>query len=115
MSKYNTIDIWNVAFGRKEETYDYTGRLIKKSACGNPNSKYHPTLDHIRPLSKGGSGDILSGIIAGLLGYKDTLDAALVGSYILGKCGDLAIKEYGSYATLPRDIINLLKEIMKKY
>ena len=49
------------------------------------------------------------------MGFKEPLDAALAGSYILGKCGDLAIKKYGSYATLPRDIINLLKEIMKKY
>lgn len=35
---------------------------MKKSACGNPNSKFHPTLDHIRPLSIGGS-DVLENII----------------------------------------------------
>ena len=51
MSKYNTIEVWNKIFGNKTEIYDYAGRLIKKSACGNPNSAYHPTLDHIRPLS----------------------------------------------------------------
>ena len=34
----------------------------EKSACGNPNSAYHPTLNHIRPLSKGGS-DILDNIV----------------------------------------------------
>lgn len=55
MSKFNTIEIWNLVFGNKEEVYDYTGRLIKKSACGNPNSSYFPTIDHIRPLSKGGA------------------------------------------------------------
>jgi len=54
MSKYKTIDAWNRVFGTKQEAYDYTGRLMKKSACGNPNSAYHPTLDHIRPLSAGG-------------------------------------------------------------
>ena len=32
-----------------------------KSACGNPNSDYHPTSDHIRPLSKGGN-DVLDNI-----------------------------------------------------
>ena len=48
MSKYKTIDVWNRVFGTKQEAYDYTGRLMKKSACGNPNSAYHPTLDHIR-------------------------------------------------------------------
>ena len=51
MSKYKTIDVWNRVFDVKQEAYDYAGRLMKKSACGNPRSAYHPTLDHIRPLS----------------------------------------------------------------
>ena len=55
MSKYRTIDLWNERYGNADEVYDYAGRLMKKSACGNPNSKHHPTLDHIRPLAKGGS------------------------------------------------------------
>lgn len=62
MSKYNTIDVWNRCYGNVEEVCDYAGRLMKKSACGNPNSKYHPTLDHIRPLSKSGS-DVLDNIV----------------------------------------------------
>lgn len=68
MSKYNTVDVWNAVFGRKEEAYDYTGRLMKKSACGNPNSRFHPTLDHIRPLSQGGS-DVIENII---ICHRDT-------------------------------------------
>ena len=68
MSKYNTIEVWNKVYGNKAEVYDYTGRLMKKSACGNPHSKYFPTLDHIRPLSKGGS-DILENII---ICHRDT-------------------------------------------
>ena len=68
MSKYNTIDVWNKVFGSREEVYDYTGRLMKKSACGNPNSRFHPTLDHIRPLSKGGL-DVLENII---ICHRDT-------------------------------------------
>ena len=61
MSKYTTIDVWNKRYGGYENVYDYAGRLMKKSACGNPNSQYHPTLDHIRPLSKGGL-DVLENI-----------------------------------------------------
>ena len=61
MSKFNTKDVWNMVYGSREEAYDYAGRLMKKSACGNPNSRFHPTLDHIRPLSDGGS-DVLDNI-----------------------------------------------------
>lgn len=62
MSKFNTIDVWDLVYGNKQEVKDYTGRLMKKSACGNRNSAYHPTLDHIRPLSKGGA-DVLENIV----------------------------------------------------
>ena len=51
MSKYKTIEVWNAVFGNKETVTDYAGRVMKKSACGNPNSSYHPTLDHIMPTS----------------------------------------------------------------
>ena len=61
MSKFKTIEVWNEFYGSTEEVRDYTGRLMKKSACGDPNSKYHPTLDHIRPLAGGGS-DVLDNI-----------------------------------------------------
>ena len=61
MSKFNTIDVWEKVYGSKEEVYDYAGRLMKKSACGDHNSSYHPTLDHIRPLSQDGA-DVLENI-----------------------------------------------------
>ena len=54
MSKFTAIELWNERFGTLEEVADYSGRLMKKSACGNPDSSYHPTLDHIRPISQGG-------------------------------------------------------------
>ena len=61
MSKFKTVEVWNKYYGSAEEVVDYAGRLMKKSACGNPNSKYHPTLDHIRPLALGGA-DVLENI-----------------------------------------------------
>ena len=61
MSKFRTIEVWEIFYGKKENVYDYAGRLMKKSACGNPNSSYHPTLDHINPLSNGGK-DVLGNI-----------------------------------------------------
>ena len=54
MSKHRTVDVWNEVYGNRETVCDYAGRIMKKSACGDPNSAFHPTLDHIRPLSAGG-------------------------------------------------------------
>ncbi len=52
MTKYKTLDLWNERYPNDEEVYDYAGRLMKKSACGNPDSKFHPTIDHIRPQNE---------------------------------------------------------------
>ena len=62
MSKYNVKDVWNLVYGNKNEAYDYAGRRMVKSACGNPKSSFHPTIEHIRPLSQGGL-DVLDNIV----------------------------------------------------
>ena len=54
MSKYSIKELWNEFYGTKEEVYDYAGRLMLKSACGNPHSAYQPTIDHVRPIAGGG-------------------------------------------------------------
>lgn len=48
-------------------------------------------------LSRGGSGDLLSGLIGGLLAQgQDLLSAALLGAYIHGRAGTLAAEGRGS-------------------
>ncbi len=54
MSKYSVKEFWNEKYGKKEEVRDYAGRLMLKSACGDPHSNYQPTIDHIRPIADGG-------------------------------------------------------------
>ncbi len=62
MSKYNLMDLWEKIFPNQTEAYDYSGRRMVKSAIGNQNSRYCPTIDHIRPISKGGK-DVLENIV----------------------------------------------------
>lgn len=62
MSKYSIKDLWNEFYGKKNEVYDYAGRLMLKSACGNPYSKFQPTIDHIRPIANGGK-DVKQNIV----------------------------------------------------
>lgn len=63
-------------------------------------------------MSKGGSGDILSGIIASL---KAQGIASAVGVYIHGKAGDIAAEKHSMQSMLPTDIIDELGGIFKDY
>lgn len=62
MSKYNIKELWDIQFDKAKVAVDYAGRKIVKAACGDPNSDYFPTIEHIRPLSQGGL-DILENVI----------------------------------------------------
>ena len=60
-------------------------------------------------MAKGGSGDVLTGIITGLLcqGYLPH-DAAVMGVYLHGLAGDIAAEETSQESMLAGDIINCL-------
>ncbi|MBK8551501.1 MAG: NAD(P)H-hydrate dehydratase [Ignavibacteria bacterium] len=60
-------------------------------------------------LATAGTGDILSGIIAGIYSQTNAaLNSAIAGVYIHGMCGDRLYDKYGSNSTIAGD---LLKEI----
>ena len=60
-------------------------------------------------LAKGGSGDVLSGIILSFVGQGFPLKAAVPGAvYVHGLAGDLCESELGEYSVLPGDVIGAL-------
>ena len=66
-------------------------------------------------MATGGSGDVLTGVIAGLLASGYTPAAAcLMGSWLHGKAGDMAAKELGQEAMLASDIIKKLGKAFLK-
>ena len=62
-------------------------------------------------MAKGGSGDVLTGLITGLLarGYPP-LPAALVGVYLHGKAGDKATQYYGQEGVNAGDLADFIGE-----
>ncbi len=48
-------------------------------------------------MTKGGTGDVLAGLIAGILTKNDPLSSAKVGIFVNGKAGDLLYKKVGRY------------------
>lgn len=66
-------------------------------------------------MAKGGSGDVLSGIIGGLLAQgMDSFRAAVLGVYIHGICGDLAAEEMGHYGVLAGELADYVAFSTKK-
>ena len=71
-------------------------------AAGNPG------------MAKGGSGDVLSGVLGALLGQMDAPRAAVTGAWLHASAGDACAAELGEYGMTPTDIIQKLPTIMKE-
>ena len=66
-------------------------------------------------MATAGSGDVLTGIITGLLarGY-DQKTACTIGIYIHGLAGDIAARELGEESVIASDLIQYLPQAFKR-
>ena len=65
-------------------------------------------------LARAGSGDILSGLVAGYAARGlDVFDAAVCAQSVLGRAAEIAGKECGEYCTTSQDIIKNIKNVVK--
>ena len=66
-------------------------------------------------MAKGGSGDVLAGMITALAGQKFPLkDAVTTAVYLHGLAGDLCAAEYGEYSVTASNIIDMLPKAVKR-
>jgi NAD(P)H-hydrate epimerase len=78
------------------------GGEVYKNQTGNPG------------MAVGGSGDVLAGIIAALVGQGiDPLRATACGVWLHGAAGDLCAQEIGQYGMLPSDMLAVLPRLLK--
>ena len=76
-------------------------------------------------MAKGGSGDVLAGMIAALLGQKylrqerragdNAPELAADAVFYHGAAGDACAKKFGEYAMLPTDLIEALPEVLREW
>lgn len=67
-------------------------------------------------MAKAGSGDVLAGIVTGLLAQGLSChEAAVLGAYLHGRAGEYAAEAKGIYSILARDIAENTGEVMKEW
>ena len=80
------------------------GRSSLTIAAGNPG------------LATGGSGDVLSGILAALLAREGESDvAAAIAAQALGRAADLAARRVTARAMRPMDVIGALPDLWREW
>jgi hydroxyethylthiazole kinase-like uncharacterized protein yjeF len=81
-------------------------RLFTINTTGNPG------------MASGGTGDVLSGIIVGLLARRlsplSPYDAARVGAYLHGLAGDLAAAELGQEGMIAGDLLRRVPAAVRR-
>lgn len=66
-------------------------------------------------MAKGGSGDILSGMIASLIGQgAEPFDAAACAVWLHGRSGDLCQRQMTAYTMTPPDMVERLPEVFRE-
>jgi NAD(P)H-hydrate epimerase len=80
------------------------GKQLYVNSTGNPG------------LAAGGTGDVLTGVIAALIGQKfSPFDATVLGSYLHGMAGDIGAERLGQYSLMASDLLDLLPEAFQRY
>lgn len=81
---------------------------------GNINSPIYINKSGNSGMATGGSGDVLTGVIAALIAQEMPLfEATTLGVYIHGLAGDAASDELGEYSVMASDIIEHISTIIK--
>ena len=84
-----------------------------RTICAFPDGEVYIIMAGNPGMAKGGSGDVLAGIIGALLGQLSPKKAVLTACAIHAMAGNLAAECFGEYSLLPTDIIEAISEITK--
>jgi NAD(P)H-hydrate epimerase len=79
------------------------GRRLYRNTTGNPG------------MATGGTGDVLTGLIAALIGQGlEPFDAAVLGVWAHGRAGDLAAEHLGQTALIATDLLVYLPAALRE-
>ncbi|HHU22698.1 MAG TPA: NAD(P)H-hydrate dehydratase [Clostridiales bacterium] len=84
-----------------------------RTICAFPNGEVYITNTGNPGMAKGGSGDVLAGIIGALICQLPLKEAVNTAVWLHGKAGDLCAQELGEYSMIPSDLLETLPRAMK--
>lgn len=119
MARLLNTDIAYVIENSKKVALEFSQKYKKilvlkgsKTIISSPDGKIFINDLENSGLSKGGSGDVLSGMIASFLAQKmDPLNAAILGVYLHSRAGKDCAMKLSERAMLPSDVINALPKL----
>jgi NAD(P)H-hydrate epimerase len=86
-----------------------TSTTLSTGSLRTGGSKAYTNTTGNPGMATAGSGDVLTGVIAALCGQGlNNFDASVLGVYIHGLAGDIAVKELGQVSLIARDLLNYL-------
>lgn len=108
----NSFERLEMAREKAEEFDMYIVLKDHHTQVVTPEGKVYYNLTGNAGLAKGGSGDILTGILTSLLaqGYSEK-DTCILGVWLHGKAADLAAEKYSKESMLPTDVIDELGNV----
>ena len=84
------------------------------TVVAEPGGEYYTNETGNVGMATGGTGDILTGMIAGFAAQGvDLFTSSILGAYFHGLAGDLAAKEKGVIGLIATDLLNKLPEVLK--
>ena len=113
-----TEDVQADRFGMARMAADKSGAVVVLKGAGTlvaaPGVPVAVNLTGNPGMASGGSGDVLGGIIAGLIGQGITpFEAACAGVWLHGRAGDLAAAEKAQACVIAPDLIEKLPDAFR--
>lgn len=118
MARLTGKSISDIESDREKTVFDfcseYKVNLLLKGhetlICNSDATEMYVNKTGNTGLSKGGAGDLLSGIIAGLTPSfnGDVFKSAVLGAFVHGMTADVLKKEFSEYSILPGDCASVL-------
>ena len=107
----NDIDIPNLLRDIARHTKKVILLKGAPTFVASPDGRVFVIPAHNSGLAKGGSGDVLTGIITALLAQGlPTCEAAVLGALLHQKAGRIARTKMGAFSMLPSDVIDTLPQ-----